>query len=141
MISEQVMIKPFGNGTCTAGGPAVFRVSPIEVAQACYRKWKSTVPFAVDLAEYLRTGIVIARPDIFVMAKIIDIAPEGSPEREPAWFFRIVVGDIREVRRALPGYLPKVCFCRRNDARLRVYSLSRITRLIMPAEELQKGEK
>jgi hypothetical protein len=91
-------------------------VTPIEIARAAYVRWKSKVPFYVDLEDYLENGIVISRPDIFAMAKI-----EGQ-----ALFVRIAVGNLRTLLTALPVLLPKIRFHRRNGERLREYDLVRL---------------
>lgn len=115
MITEQTTMKPVP-WKC---GPA------IEIARQCYRRWKSDIPFHEDLADYLRTGIVIARPDIFGMAKIIEY------QGQPAWFVRMAVGDLRTLVAELPAYFPKIIFCRRNDRRGRVYSFDRFMQLAL----------
>jgi hypothetical protein len=95
-------------------------VTPIQIARACYLKWKSNPSFYEDLEDYLEHGIVIARPDIFAMAKIIE-AGESQ-----ALFVRIAVGKLRTLLSALPVLPAAICFCRRNESRLRVYSLARL---------------
>lgn len=115
MITQQHKIRAF-----TA------KISPIKIAEACYKKWNSNVPFIDDLEDYLLNGVVISTPYLFGMAKVIDIAPEGSAEREPAWFVRVAAGNLRVLIAHLPTYLPKICFCRRNDGRMRVYSLEKL---------------
>lgn len=113
MITETTTIKPIASE----------RKPAIDVASECYAKWRGDVNFMTDLADYLRHGVVIARPDIFGMAKIIDW------QGEPTWFVRIAVGDLRELLAALPCYLPKICFCRRGGVRVRVYPLRRVAEL------------
>ena len=99
-------------------------------AAQCYKEWKSDVSFLADLLEYVDNGIVIARHDIFGMAKIIDLAPTGATEKEPAWFIRMAVGDLRTLVAELPCYLPKIVFCRRNNGRSRAYSFDRFMQLV-----------
>jgi hypothetical protein len=94
-------------------------ITPIQVARVCYLKWQST-PFYEDLEDYLERGIVISRPDIFAMAKIIE-AGEGQ-----ALFVRMAVGKLRTLLSALPVLPAAICFCRRNETRLRVYSLAKL---------------
>jgi hypothetical protein len=101
----------------------------IDIAELSYLKWMGDVSFIDDLSHYLLNGVVIVRPDLFGMAKVIDLAPEGQAP-EPAWFVRMAVGDLRELVAALPLYLPKICFCRRNDGRLRRYSLERFAKAV-----------
>jgi hypothetical protein len=95
----------------------------IEIARECYQKWRGKVTFEQDLSEYLVSGMVVARPDVFAMAKIINF--EGAP----AWFIRVAVGNLGALLRLLPVYLPKICFCRRGDPHLKVYSLERLIKL------------
>jgi len=108
MITEQIIIHPIPPG-----------LTAIQVAASCYKKWMGMVSFEEDVAHYLAYGMVVARPDVFAMAKIIE------QEGEPAWFIRMAVGPLDTLFSVLPGYLSKICFCRRNDGRLRVYSLDR----------------
>ena len=112
--------------------PVDFRRKPaVDIARECYKQWMGAVTFEQDLVDYLRTGIVIARPDIFMLAKVIDIAPEGAPAKEPAWFVRMGVGDLRTLVVELPAYFPKIIFCRRNDRRGREYSFDRLMHLAL----------
>jgi len=108
----------------------------IDIAELCYARWMGSVSFADDLSHYLLNGMVLSRPDIFAMVTVIDLAPEGAPP-EPAWFVRMAVGDLRELISVLPGYLPKICFCRRGDGRMRTYSLDRFTKVI---GKIRKGK-
>jgi hypothetical protein len=107
------------------------RVFAIDVAEACYLKWGG-VNFAEDLSHYLLNGVVIVRPDLFGIAQVIDLAPEGTTPPEPAWFVRMAVGDLRELVAELPFYLPKICFCRRNDDGqvMKKYSLDRFAKAV-----------
>jgi hypothetical protein len=91
-------------------------VTPIQVARAAYLKWKSKVPFYVDLQDYLEHGIVISRPDIFAMAKV-----EGG-----TLFVRMAVGNLRTLLTALPVLTPKIRFCRRNEERVREWDLVKL---------------
>lgn len=113
MITEQTTINPIKR-----------KRTAIQVAILAYEKWKGEVSFIDDLKDYLATGVVISMPSCFGMAKIIEL-----PSGEPAWFVRMAAGDLPELLGRLPGYLPKICFCRRNDGRLRIYSLERIAQL------------
>ena len=101
------------------------KLTAFRVAELCYEKWMGEVSFANDVGDYLYDGVVISRPDLFGMAKVIDLAPEGQ-KPEPAWFVRMAVGNLNELLAALPLPLPKICFCRRNDGRVRVYSLQKL---------------
>jgi hypothetical protein len=105
------------------------KLRAIEIAMLRYKQYGMT-KFVEDYDEYTLTGILISMPDLFIMAKIIDLAPDEAKEQEPAWFIRMAVGSTRTIADALPWTaLPKICFCRRNDGRLRSYSSRRITEL------------
>src|SRR4030095_280433 len=82
------------------------------------------VPFYKDLFNYLVTGFVVSRPTCFAMFRIIDIGKNGK--KEPAWFVRYACGDIAELLKSMPGYLPYICFCRDNEERVRKYSVDRL---------------
>jgi hypothetical protein len=129
-ITQQRIISPFTP-----------KVSPIKIAALCYKKWGEPVPFIDDLDDYMLNGVVISLPYLFAMAKVIDVAPEGSKEREPAWFVRMAVGNLAMLLKHLPCYLPKICFCRRNDGRMRVYSTARLLRLAVESKKDEVGIK
>jgi hypothetical protein len=119
VISEQIIIEPVRVKVCA-----------IRDALACYRCWKKrklfgTILFIADLIDYLFLGFVVARPTCFGMAKIIRM------DDGPAWYVRVAVGDLRELLDALPCYLPRIAFCRRNDGRMRVYPLDRLQQLVI----------
>jgi hypothetical protein len=96
------------------------KVSPIAIAAAWYKKWDGNAKFIDDLDDYHLKGVVISTPWMFAMAKVIDLGGE------PAWFVRMAVGRLETLVSNLPIYLPKICFCRRNDGRLRVYHTSKL---------------
>lgn len=136
MITQQRIISAFTP-----------KVSPIRIAALCYKKWWSDVPFIDDLDDYMLNGIVISTPYLFAMAKVIDVGGQsntsgglGGPslalgmtdKREPAWFVRMAVGNLKILLANLPCYLPRICFCRRNDGRLRVYDTARLIKLVNP---------
>ncbi len=91
----------------------------------CYANWKGAATFEEDLRHYLMHGWVLSRPSCFAMAKVIDLAEPGQEQR-PAWFVRMAAGDMVELLLELPGQLSAICFCRRNDGKLRIYSLQRL---------------
>jgi hypothetical protein len=95
------------------------RVRPIAIAEECYRHWGG-LNFFNDLAHYHLHGIVVSRPDIFLMAKAIE-DPEPKHAGEVAWFIRMFVGDMAELVPALPPYPIKwIRFCRmRKDGTLK----------------------
>lgn len=124
MITAQRMIAAFAP-----------KMQPIKLAAAWYLKWDSQIKFIDDLDDYLLTGIVISTPYLFGMAKVIQV-----DNQVPAWFVRIAVGRLDTLLAALPCYLPKICFCRRNDGRLRVYDTARLMKLAGKMAIAGKGE-
>lgn len=95
--------------------------SAIQVAAWCYKQWMGEVNFEQDVTEYLEHGCVVSQPNLFAMAKMIAL-----PSGERAWFIRMAVGPLDKLLECLPCYLPKICFCRRGDQRVREYSLDRL---------------
>lgn len=93
----------------------------IQVAAYCYKRWMGQVSFEKDLTDYLENGCVVSQPNLFAMAKMIAL-----PSGERAWFIRMAVGPLEKLLECLPCYLPKICFCRRGDDRVREYSLDRL---------------
>lgn len=114
MITQDLLINPLPPG-----------LTAIQVAAACYKKWMGKVSFEEDVAFYLDSGVVISMPTCFGLARVIK-APDTN---EPAWFIRMAAGRLDELLYRLPFALPKICFCRRNDGRLRTYSLERMMQL------------
>jgi hypothetical protein len=118
----------------------------IDIAREYYKKWGDVgKTFHQEVAHYAENAMVFIRPDLFMLAKIIDLRPldaEGNPigeELMPAWYIRMAVGRLSELLLTLPVYLPTVCFHRHGDLRLRTYSLKRIARFV--ASQELKGEK
>jgi len=107
-------------------------------AAQCYKEWKSDVSFLADLLEYVDNGIVIARHDIFGMAKIIDLRPRdktGKPIGEKpqlAWFIRVALGDLRTLVAELPCFLPHIVLCRCKGGKIttRKYAFKRFMQLV-----------
>jgi hypothetical protein len=123
--------------------PIKFKSSAALRCAQLYHDWKSPVPFWKDYLDYTVTGFVCSRPTCFWMAKIIDLRPlnaDGEPIGEKpdyAWFVRAAVGDLREMLfETLPGYLPKISFCRVKGEigdvtpERRVYSMERFLKLV-----------
>jgi len=138
MITNQLSIKiiPFR------------KITAIKVAELCYAKWMGDVSFSDDVAAYLTHGVVVVRPDIFWMGCVVDARPmdaDGNPigdRPEPAWFIRMCVGDLRDLMRTLPEpHFPKMYFCRRNDGRMREYSLEKLKNKIEGIEGGKHGRR
>jgi hypothetical protein len=94
----------------------------IQVARECYNKWRGITNFEQDVAHYLEYGMIVSRPDVFAMGKIIYY------KGEPAWFIRVAVGNLKALLRLLPVPLSHICFCRRG-VKLRAYPLERMLKL------------
>jgi hypothetical protein len=93
--------------------------------------------FIVDVIDYLLHGFVIARPTCFMMMKLIRL----GDARKPAWYVRIAVGELEELLDCVPCFLPTMCFCRRDDGRLRTYDFARIIKSIRAKERLSNVSK
>jgi hypothetical protein len=115
VITQEKIINPIPPG-----------LTAIQVAVACYKKWKSDSTLEEDIAHYLAYGLVLSFPTCFALLKPI----EDPKTKEPAWFLRMAVGRLDELLYHLPFYLPRICFCRRNDGRLRSYSMKRYMQLV-----------
>lgn len=115
----------------TLFNPSEGKRAAIDIARDHYEKWKreaeekgrKTVSFDEDRADYERNGLVICRHDIFGMAKV------GQFKGELAWFVRVAVGDLRTLIAELPAPFKWICFTRRNDPRVRGYSMERLVQL------------
>lgn len=77
--------------------------------------------FFDDLADHLRTGIVVARPTCFFMAKMMWLEVKKGQPLEHAWFVHFYIGDLREAFTCFPWPLPWIAFCRREKARIRSF--------------------
>lgn len=133
MISRETTINIVNPGPLRA----------IEVAARCYRKWMGQVNFEQDVANYMAYGYVVTRPTCFGMAHIITLDPDEKKRwiaGEQAWFIRMAAGDLLELLSCLPGYLPWIAFCRRNDGRVRVYKIERLARKVQEQKKRQLKE-
>lgn len=107
--------------------PRVLR--PIDIAADCYRRWCGAVNFIDDLDDYHLTGIVVSRPDIFLMAKATEL-PDNTGKMCLTWFIRIFVGPLDRLMPALPPWpIGRIGFCRRGDDRVRTWPIERMLRL------------
>lgn len=111
------------------GKPRAF-TRPISIAMECYRRWRGRTNFIDDLDYYQLNGVVVSRPDIFLMAMAID---DPQHPGDPAWFIRMFVGDMAALVPALPPWPIKwLRFCRlRKNGTLREnsYSIRRMLHL------------
>jgi hypothetical protein len=107
----------------------------IQVARMHYLE-HTDLNFEADLQDYLANGFVCSRPSVFGMVKLV--AWKG----EPAWFVRMAVGNVLELRQILPWPLETLLFCRNNQKDVvREYSLSRIDRMLVKMMEKQNVSK
>ena len=83
--------------------------SAFDLAMLFYAQY-SNLNFLDDMADYLRNGYVTCRPHLFAMFKAIE------HEGERIWFVRILVGNLMEALTTMPCMLPKIAFCRNNQA-------------------------
>jgi hypothetical protein len=104
-------------------------IAPIDVARAFYQEHSGGIDFYDDLADYLRTGLVAARPTCFAMAKLIWIEPRPGAPKERAWFVRFAVGRLRELLTLLPCELDWITFCRRGKEKMHIWPMKRLVNL------------
>lgn len=121
MITEETILRDVP--------PIDRRRRPVLIAGACYARWMGSVDLIDDLDAYQLdpNGVVISRPDLFVLAKVV-LDPHKDHRGELAWFIRMFVGDnMRALLAALPDYgIKRICFCRNNDGRMRSYDIGRL---------------
>jgi hypothetical protein len=115
VITQETFLNPIPPG-----------LTAVQVAAACYKKWMGDASLEEDIAHYMVYGCVLSFPTCFALLKAI----EDPKTKEPAWFLRMAVGRLDEMIYHMPFYLPRICFCRRNDGRLRSYSMERYTQLV-----------
>ncbi len=97
----QMLIRPL---LLQTDGPCAY-----DLAQRFYAQY-SELNFEDDLIDYMRHGFVITRPHLFAMVKVIQF------EDEPIWYIRCIIGNLIEAIMCLPCILPKMAFCRNNNA-------------------------
>jgi hypothetical protein len=108
MITNQYFIKPLTQNS-----------TAFETAQFFYAL-KGNPNFYTDLYAHHQYGVIISRPDVFAMARVIDW------DGEKAWFCMMAVGDLANLMKYVPYHLKKIVFCRKSDGRLREYSLDKL---------------
>lgn len=105
-------------------------VSALDIAVKYYKD-HSRIDFFADLANHLRTGVVVVRPSCFFMGKLIWVRPRGKDKDEPAWFVTFGAGDLRELLTCLPFHLEWIAFCRHaNATTMHIWPLKRVRDLI-----------
>ena len=85
--------------------------------------------FFDDLADHLRTGIVVARPTCFFMAKMIWLRVKIDAPVERAWEVCFYTGDLREMFSCFPWPLPWLVFWRRGKLRAHIRAFERFRHL------------
>ena len=81
--------------------------------------------FFDDLADHLRTGIVVSRPTCFFMAKMMLIRPKEGQPLERAWFVHFYTGSARELVTCFPFPLGWIAFCRRDKPKWHIRRFDR----------------
>ena len=106
--------------------------SAFDLARLFYAQY-ANLNFEDDLIDYHRNGYVISQPHIFGMFRPIFY------EGERIWFIRIAVGNLLELLRYLPCMLPKIAFCRNNQAdKMVVVDTQRLIQLAKRTAERMK---
>jgi len=107
--------------------------SAFDLARLWYSQ-HSTLNFEDDLVDYMRNGFVTVRPHLFGMIKAI------YHEGERIWFVNFAVGNLLELLSCLPCMLPKIAFCRENQAdKMVVVNSARLIQIAKQTAET-KGE-
>ena len=86
--------------------------------------------FWKDFYDYSHNGFVRISPTAMAFAK------PCRDEEGDYWFIRAAVGPLPEVMAMLPGYLPRISWCRNNDGVVRMYKTDRLIKLA--AKQLEK---
>jgi len=113
-------------------------MTPYELATRVYKSEPCARTFEEDLALHLRWGVVLARPDFFIMgrpvwskappAQIVNPAVRFEyPVQVDCWHVYLAAGNLARAWDFLPFPLPLMSFERKND--LRFYSLERLRSL------------
>lgn len=106
--------------------------SAFDLARLFYANY-ANLNFEADHIDYSRNGYVIARPALFTMFKAIYY------EGERIWFIRILVGNLMEALTCMPCMLPKLAFCRNNQAdKMVVVSTERLIQLAKQTAETNR---
>lgn len=96
----------------------------IEIARAIHTR--NGLDFAQDLESHLEDGYVMALPDTFIMARAVEYA-----DGRRAWFIKIAIGRLRDLRVLFPFQLQFVSFARsKSGGKHKIYSAERMARLI-----------
>ena len=113
-------------------------MTPYELAQQVYKTEPCARSFEEDVALHMAWGVVISRPDFFIMGRpVCSEAPHTDivnphvrfeyPAKVDCWHVYLAAGNIARAWNYLPFPLPLMSFERKNE--LRFYSLERLQRL------------
>jgi hypothetical protein len=108
-------------------------MTPIEEAQAVYRREWCERGFWDDVRDYTRYGYIISLPNIFILGRPVKsgwssemiLDPANRTTEPDCWHIALYAGDLSKAFDFLPYYLPFVSFERRN--RLKIYATSTLT--------------
>jgi hypothetical protein len=105
--------------------------SAFDLARATCELW-GQCDFDKELDEHFQRGFVMVMPDLFVMAKAVELA-----DGRRAWFITHAVGDLRQLLVMEPFPLEWIVFRRRFDTRLRIYPMARLRHLAFWREDYE----
>src|SRR5262245_52049888 len=97
------------------------QVSPLDLAIQYYRA-NSSIDFFEVLADYMRNGIVVARPTCFFMCRLANVTTKKHGT-QLAWFVEFGIGDLRELLTLFPAHLDWIAFYRRKKEKAHVWPL------------------
>lgn len=107
--------------------------SGFELMQKLYEEFKDTgMDFCQDFREYAYNGYIRMSPTAMALAR------PCRDEEGDYWFIRAAVGPLPEVMAMLPGYLPRIAWCRNNDGIIRMYKTDRLFRLAIKQLEKER---
>ena len=89
-----------------------FPVNAFADAKADYAR-HSKVDFADELLDYLNHAFVVSRPNLFALARPIELKGERG------WFIRYSRGNLLELLTVLPCPMAFIAFCRNGDGIIR----------------------
>ena len=114
--------------------------APIDRAHRYYLAHGRT-NFFDDLADHLRSGIVVARPTCFFMAKMLWLEVKEGEPLELAWFVHFYTGSARELITCFPWPLKWIAFCRRDKPKVHKRRFARYVGLAFNLKRREEGEE
>ena len=113
-------------------------MSPAERAASFYERVRMPRSFREDLDAHLQTGYVISTPELFMLARGVDIHAshyliedpwnEFAREAQNCWLIYLVAGSVKTCFNYAPYPLPFVAWARDNTT-LSVFPFEKIKRL------------